>query len=433
MPIDDYILANYAEEVFSSPLHEEFKYGYYTTCPLSADGNKLLSHKALFNYREPTDNDVIEIGYFDLTTKLWIKLTESRAFNWQQCSMLQWLGPSFNDKVIFNDFQDDKYVSRIIDVNNGNETLISYPIYAVSGDGRFAISLNFARLRWTRGYSYYNIENQSMNVPLYGEENISKIDLHDNKIQAILNIKDIVKDKKWNQNVDVFHWFEHIQFNSDFSRFSFYYRYGTGERFSTEIYTLGIDGKDLWKQPIKNDSLYSHLAWKSVTEYVIFTYPRSNIGKIYDKSIKGKYTYWLYPLYKRILKPFLSKEIVKLAEDPSRYETFIDKIGYVGSFQTKGLLCMDGHPSFTKCGRYFLSDTYADENLYRHLYIYDIIRRKTFHLGKFKSISNNCDWRVDLHPRFSKNERFVIIDSNHNGSVQVMVIKIDWNLIDDFK
>ena len=431
MTLNDFVLNDYSEVVFSSPSGEDYKYGYYTSCPLSLDGTKLLAHKVFFNYREPTKNDVVEIGYFDMLKSTWVKVAESNAFNWQQCSMLQWLGPDFNNRIIFNDYKNQRYVSRIIDLNSGTEELISFPIYAVDDKGYKAISLNFDRLRWTRGYSYYNVENESMNVPLYEEENIIKIDLRTNTSKILVNIKDVVMRENWKNDEGTYHWFEHIQFNQDFTLFSFYYRYGKGESFNTEIYTLGVNGDQIWKQPIKHDSLYSHLAWKSSDSYVLFTYPRSNIGKLYDISVKGKLVKWLYPLYRVLLKPLLSPRIVKLAEASSRYETFSVGSGFIGSIEPKGYLGMDGHPSFTRCGRYMLSDTYADESLYRHLYIYDLKERRVYHLGKFKSISNNCDWRVDLHPRFSRDESCVIIDSNHNGNVQVMVLKINWELIDD--
>ena len=39
----------------------------------------------------------------------------------------------------------------------------------------------------------------------------------------------------------------------------------------------------------------------------------------------------------------------------------------------RGLFNLDGHPSFTKNGRYMLTDTYEDEESYRHLYIYDLL------------------------------------------------------------
>ena len=47
----------------------------------------------------------------------WIDLGTTRAWNWQQGCMLQWL-PGSNSKVIWNDREGNRFVSRILDVHS---------------------------------------------------------------------------------------------------------------------------------------------------------------------------------------------------------------------------------------------------------------------------------------------------------------------------
>jgi hypothetical protein len=122
--------------IFATPINESCFFGYYNYSPLSKDGEKLLAHKPKFEGRMPEKNDELEIGFFDIDSGLWTKLGESKAFNWQQGAMLQWLGPDFNSKVIFNDSDGNKFISKIIDINTGEIKILPRAIYGVHPNGK---------------------------------------------------------------------------------------------------------------------------------------------------------------------------------------------------------------------------------------------------------------------------------------------------------
>ena len=69
----------------------------------------------------------------------------SRAWNWQQGCMLQWL-PGSKTEVIWNDRQDGRFVSHVFDVKSRKKRTLPGPIYAISPDSRWAVSPDFARL-----------------------------------------------------------------------------------------------------------------------------------------------------------------------------------------------------------------------------------------------------------------------------------------------
>ncbi|GAJ19220.1 unnamed protein product, partial [marine sediment metagenome] len=91
--------------------------------------------------------------------------------------MLSWL---HDDSLSFihNDFNGQKYVSKIVNTETLQTTTIDYPIYQVSSDGTFALSLNFARLaKLSSAYGYFNKDFS----------NITKIDENDGVFFLDLN------------------------------------------------------------------------------------------------------------------------------------------------------------------------------------------------------------------------------------------------------
>jgi len=64
--------------------------------------------------------------------------------------MLQWQGKDGDRLIVYNDRQDGQFVSIIHDIHTGTKRVLPRPVYAVSNDGRLALSLNFARFHYMR-------------------------------------------------------------------------------------------------------------------------------------------------------------------------------------------------------------------------------------------------------------------------------------------
>lgn len=420
------ILSECVQKVFESPNNESFKFGYYNYSPISADGSKLLAHRIPFEGRAPNSDDKVEIGFFQLPAGNWNKIAETRAFNWQQGAMLQWLGPDFNNRVIFNDASETNYIARIIDLRNLSESVIPKAVYGVHPSGKFSISLNFERFQFTRSYSYTSIIDESWNEFKPLKDGIIRIDLESGQSETIITLEEIV-DHCEDRSSDIAHWFEHIWMNPSGNRFSFCHRYGSQVGFKTQVYTADLDGKNIWRHSSSELERTTHLGWRSDGEYVLFTIPKSKLNQAWvgQKGRQGKGK-WYIELYRKVLKPFVPRSIVKKLPKPNAFYALTqDSKGIVEHITIKPEN-MDGHPSYTADGRYMLTDTYADTEGYRHLLIYDQNLRKTFPVGKFYSSFNNVQWRADLHPRFSPDEQYIIVDSSHNGHHQMVVLKVNW-------
>src|SRR4051794_14980982 len=67
-------------------------FGYYDHLQFDPTGRYVLGMEVAFEHRSPGPDDVVKVGMIDLQDgDRWIELGESRAWNWQQGCMLQWL------------------------------------------------------------------------------------------------------------------------------------------------------------------------------------------------------------------------------------------------------------------------------------------------------------------------------------------------------
>ena len=170
-------ISEYISPSFASKGPKSHWFGYYNYSPMSADGTKLLAQEVDFDGRDILPEDTADIGWYDLKDGSWHKVTITHAINWQQGAMLQWLGPDFNSRIIFNDVDGEHFCSRIYNIETGEMKTIPFPVYGVSPDGKFSITLQFERCAWCRAYHYESIRNPKWNVPVAEEDGIFRVDL----------------------------------------------------------------------------------------------------------------------------------------------------------------------------------------------------------------------------------------------------------------
>ena len=148
-------------------------FGYYDKLQFDPTSRYVLGMEVDFEHRSPRPDDVIRIGVIDTKEKdRWTQLGTTRAWNWQQGCMLQWL-PGSNSQVIWNDREGDHFISRIKNVKTGRERILPSPIYTLSPDGKSAVYPDFRRLNDCRpGYGYTGIPDPNLNVKVPGDAGI---------------------------------------------------------------------------------------------------------------------------------------------------------------------------------------------------------------------------------------------------------------------
>jgi hypothetical protein len=77
---------------------------------------------------------------------------------------------------------------------------------------------------------------------------------------------------------------------------------------------------------------------------------------------------------------------------------------------------VDGHNSYVPGpgGDWILSDTYSVKG-YQYLFLYHIPTKRFVPLAKLKTTVDGGLFRVDLHPRTSRDGKMVSVDSTHEG------------------
>jgi len=355
-------------------------FGYYDKLQFDPTCRYVLGMEVDFEHRSPKPDDVIKVGMVDLKDgpskrPNWTELGESRAWCWQQGCMLQWR-PRSKTEIMWNDRQGGRFVSYILDVPTGKKRTLPHPFYTVSPNGRTAVAPDFRRVNAMRpGYGYAGLPDPYADDPAPKDSGIYRVDLDTGKQNLIISIADIAKfgripgDPK-----DAKHYFNHLLFNTDGSRFIFLHRWrAKGQRgFGTRMLTAKPDGTDI--HVVDDYGRTSHFIWRDTRHILAWAWHPSHGNAFY------------------------------------LYENGTDKVEVVG----KDVLTQNGHCSYLPGSVWILNDTYPDKERKQHVYLYNVATGKKVPLGHFYLPTQyKGEWRCDTHPRFSPDGRSVVIDSPH--------------------
>jgi hypothetical protein len=351
-------------------------------------------------------------------------LSTTATFNWQQGSQLQWLGPDFDTRFIFNDYRDGRYVSVIHGRDSGEEKVLPYPVYSVSNDGCWAVCVNYERLHWCRlGYSYAIGGDPEQNRQISDTDGITLLNLKTGKTRLIISTSQMVEMNHLSSMDTGDNYLEHVLFSPNAERFFFFHRWRTedGDGY-TRAYTAQRDGSDI--RLINDSGDASHYAWQGDENILLFASHKACLNVLRRSRFLTKYLLRpLRPLFKVVVRPGTGLEKKVL---PSRYQ-LIDALSGKSRTVAPDILAADGHPSFMP-GQpgVFVSDTYQDSENYRHLFVFDIANNSRIDIGRFYSPPefNDTAFRCDLHPRWGRRGRHVCIDSVHSGSRQMHVYSV---------
>jgi hypothetical protein len=360
-------------------------FGYYDKLQFDPAGRYALGMEVDFENRSPKADDVIKIGMVDLKNgDRWTELGQSSAWCWQQGCMLQWR-PGSKDEIIFNNRQDDRFVCHILNIQSGRKRTLPYPIYTISPDGRTAVAPDFRRIQDMRpGYGYAGLPDPYKDTAAPKDSGIFRVDLETGGRKLIISLADIARfgqipgDPK-----DAKHYFNHLLFNTDGSRFIFLHRWrATGlSSFGTRMLTANSDGTDI--HIVDPYGKTSHFIWRDPGHILAWAWHPSHGDAFY------------------------------------LYEDCTDRVEIVG----KGIMTRNGHCTYLPGNKWILNDAYPDKERKQNVYLYNVATGTTVPLGHFYLPPEYKDeWRCDTHPRFSPDGRIVVIDAPHAGNGRQMYL-----------
>ena len=149
-----------ARPITSGPHYHWF--GYYDKLQVDPTGRFALGMEVDFEHRSPVAEDQISLGIVDMEDgDSWRHIGSTQAWCWQQGCMLQWI-PGSDREIIYNDRDDGRFVSRIVDVTTGGTRTLPKPVYTLSPDGRTAVGTDFRRInRAVGGQSFKNCNKKT--------------------------------------------------------------------------------------------------------------------------------------------------------------------------------------------------------------------------------------------------------------------------------
>ncbi|MBY0504223.1 MAG: hypothetical protein K2X03_09945 [Bryobacteraceae bacterium] len=369
-------------------------FGYYDKLQFDSTSRHCLGMEVDFEHRSPRAEDTIRVGVIDTERQdKWRELGTTRAWNWQQGCMLQWL-PGSRDEVIWNDRREGRFVSVIHHVGTGRERVLDSPIYALANRAPWAITTDFRRLNHTRpGYGYAGVPDPNVNQAAPKDAGIWRVDLATGQSKLLFSVADAldVPQPKGDWSYSPWsvskHWFNHLLISPDNRRFIFLHRWrGPKEKqgFATRLFTMNADGT----QPYVLDPYgqTSHFIWRDAKHIAAFAWHPS----------LGKQRFYLY-------------------EDQT------DQVTPIGP----DVMTVNGHNTYLAPGKWILNDTYPDATRLQHVYLYNPETNERRALGDFHSPTEYTgEWRCDTHPRSSPDGMKVCIDSPHAGGRQMYLIDL---------
>ena len=234
--------------VTEGPKHHFF--GYFDKFPWDHAGKRLLGQELDFTARQPRPEDRAVLGVIENGT--FAPFAETNAWCWQQGCMLQWLGRE-PETVIFNDREDGRFFARIRNLKTGAERRLCRPVYCISNDGRWGLSLNFSRLDRERpGYGYAGGIDPTAHDPIPADDGIFLVDLVNDTAKLIVSIAEITDRFYRSDMADTPGWFNHLLFSPDGGRIAFFHRWRLwnadgSPAHLTQMFTADRDGGNISK------------------------------------------------------------------------------------------------------------------------------------------------------------------------------------------
>ena len=368
----------------------EYFYGYYDKSPWDKNDRYMLCIRVKQAYKSVAPKEKGEIVIIDTkeNNKV-IKIADTKSWNVQQGCMVQWLGPDFSEKIIYNDFRNGEYCSVIFNVKlNIEEKVINKPIYDVSRDGKFALSLDFSRLhRLRKGYGYSNLPDTTENDLCPNETCIWKINLDTNEVVDLLKYTDFSNFEANETMIGAEHKVNHIMISPNGKRFMVLHRWFQRGRKNTRLVTVNCDGSDMYN--LSDDVFVSHCYWKNDEEILSFLRKKETGDHYYLMKDRTQEYKMLWPE-----------------------------------------LNTDGHCSYSPNGNLIITDTYPN----RKRLAYAFVCKENGEVKKIASVfapfRYDNDVRCDLHPRWNREGNKVCIDSVHNGKRALYVIDLSQQIDD---
>ncbi|EIB6813078.1 glycosyltransferase [Enterococcus faecium] len=352
-------------------------FGYYDKTPFSPNGSHYL-YLMVNGKGRPKLGEAAKVCYASSESNYEV-IGVTLAWNFQQGAMLRFIS---EDVVAWNDYdcETKSYISILYNLKSKEKRVLSAPMYDVSDNGKYGISLDFERLNVdAEGYGYIQNGIKDHAKDTY----ISIVDIESGQEKIILTTEQLIEKYPIPKEA-TFSYFNHLEFNPAGERFNFIFRYVLDQKRVSRLFTADLNGDNI--HLLADDEMVSHCTWLDDSHITLWC------------RLNGKNNYY-------IIADTISAEYTVLGMNTPKE---------------------DGHPSYNKDRTIMITDTYPDKGEYRHLIVYDCINDVSRDISRlYAPILLHGPLRCDFHPRWHPNMKQVIIDSVHEGFRGMYLVDIE--------
>mgnify|MGYP000893348913 CR=1 FL=1 len=368
---------------------------YYAINAWSGDGRYVTVLETDVKGRLATEDDPATLGLVDLKdNNRFIPLAETRCWNFQEATMAHWLGTAPSDRFVYNDSVDGRFSAVVFDWKSKGKRVIPFPVSAVSADGKWAVSINFARLRLTRpDYGYGgNGQDARTGVTWPEDDGLWLVNLETGEGRLIVPVASVrdrmpqVKDPK------ALAYFCHTVFSRD----------------GKQIFWLARSVENLTGQKVVRK-------WE--TTAFVCDRDGGNVRRCFPDGWGGSHFNWLDGEKMVVTAKYKNAVWSHVFFTPGKED--YTRLG-------RGLLDFDGHAVFSDDGKWMATDSYPDALNERKLAVLRMSDQAILPMGTFfvPEIYREQYSRCDLHPRWRPDGGQLGFNSVHEGSRQVYVIDV---------
>jgi hypothetical protein len=263
------------EQLTHGPKDHFFGYdGHQLTIPWSGDGRRILALETSFQDRMPRGHkDAAAIVLIDPDTRRITQVAETRAWNFQQGTMLYWNPEKPSEEFFFNDRRaDDRVFAVLHNLRTGRRLEYTFPDMSLGNGNVAPVGGKFAAFNYGRVYrvvvSYPGADNFTAGQGHPENDGLFIVDVATGKARLIASYRQIfelLKDKFPELSrppVGIFNqlFINHTYWSREGDRLWFvarWFREDSDTVYYTEGFTVRADGSRLRHNPIK----LSHPDW----------------------------------------------------------------------------------------------------------------------------------------------------------------------------
>lgn len=407
---------------------------FFDTSPISPSGRYIALFECPFEDELPSPGDAGEVVVFDIVTGDAVFRIKTEAWGTQLGCQAQW--GSTDEELCFNVMQEGRPIACIVDFKTGHQRLLDGPIYMLHADRRLALAPDMLRInRLQPGYGVSSeLGNSTENKGAVVDDGIWMTHLDTGHTQLLCSFAQIVAAapeafSQLDLETGGLYGF-HTKWNAQGTRIMFVIRYmrhgGKAGPSPSCLVTMSPDGKDI-RIAVHFDEWGRghHPNWCPDGDTIVMNLPKRGEGEL---SCVGRWR----SRASRLMRKFSVFRYIGLNYISPDLRLYLTRFNYDGTGweMIGGQTIGSGHPSMDVNMRYVLTDAYPRESVAKAdgrvpIRWIDVQSGAETALAWLRVIPRHQGplnvWRVDPHPVFSPDFRWIVFNAAPEGRRQVFV------------